>query len=348
MDFSYGISVIMATYNTEIAMLEAAINSILDQTFQDFEFIIIDDGSDNGSDKYLRSIVDSRVKILVNPSNLGITKSLNIGLRHAHGKYIARMDADDISAPSRLEIEYHYMEKHPDVVVCGSRTADLNDNTIVCGFEGKQRSLNMDEYRVRLLFKNPGPIHPTAMIRHETLKKHNVLYDERLIYAQDYGMWEKLSHYGRIHTLKEILLYRRKHDNQISVAKREMQINCDKMTQKTILTALLRSVSDEEVTFHYTYSTGYFSDAVINHEVIAWYNRLIQANKKRCIYNQKCLRENIIHIEMMLAFRSFGSDMSFLSKVINMFKYIPLFPGVKIVMKHKLNSLTEKMRRKRI
>jgi glycosyltransferase involved in cell wall biosynthesis len=337
----------MATFNTETTMLKDAVNSILDQTFKDFEFIIIDDGSDNESVSYLKSISDSRVRIITNPHNMGITKSLNIGLQHAQGKYLARMDADDVSAPTRLEKEYCYMEKHPDVVVCGSRTADFDDKSIVCGFEGKQRSLKMEEYRVRLLFKNPGPIHPTSMIRREVLITNNVFYDERLIYAQDYGMWEVLSHYGRIHTLKDILLYRRKHDNQISVAKRETQINCDKMTQKKILAELLGSVSDEEVDFHYIHSSGYFPQTVITPEVIAWYNRLIEANKERHIFNRKYLKEGITHIEMMLAFRSFGPNMSFFNKIINMFRYIPLFPGIKIVIRHKINSFILKNLNKR-
>ena len=345
MDFSYGISVVMATYNTELSMLKEAVDSILDQTFKDFEFIIIDDGSDNGSDVYLRSVRDGRVKIIYNPHNIGITKSLNIGFKHAKGKYIARMDADDISVPTRFEKEYDYMERHPDVIVCGSETAGVIDHTIVIDSKREHRPDNMEEYRVKLLFKNPGPIHPTAMIRHEPLITHNIMYDERLIHAQDYGLWEDLSHYGKIHVLKDILLYRRKHENQISVAKREVQIDCDKMTQKKLLKALLGNVTDEEVNFHYVHSSGYFADAVISPEAADWYDRLVRENENRHVFHRKYLKKYIINAEKKLVIHSFRSDMTFGSKIKTIFKYIPLFPGLEMIVGHMIRLIMMKMRK---
>ena len=123
------ISVIMPTYNTELSILKEAVESILTQTVPDFEFIIIDDGSANGSDEYLNSLRDERIRIIRNPQNIGITKSLNIGLKEATGKYIARMDADDISMPTRFEKQYAYMESHPDVVMCGSWMEDFGQST---------------------------------------------------------------------------------------------------------------------------------------------------------------------------------------------------------------------------
>ena len=103
MVFAEKISVVMPTYNTEVSILKEAVDSILNQTFGDFEFIIIDDGSTNNSVEYLKSLQDQRVKIIRNDTNIGITKSLNIGLRAAKGKYIARMDSDDIAFPDRFE-----------------------------------------------------------------------------------------------------------------------------------------------------------------------------------------------------------------------------------------------------
>ncbi len=334
MNFPFEISVVMATYNTEILFLQEAINSILNQTFTDFEFIIVDDGSDNGTRAYLESINDSRVKIITNPNNIGITKSLNVGFEHARGKYIARMDADDVSAPTRLEKEYSYMEKHSDVIVCGCETADLINNAIVRGSKRKKRSVNMDEYRVKLLFKNPGPIHPTTMFRHEQLIMHSIMYDERLIHAQDYGMWEEVSHFGKIHVLNEILLFRRKHENQISVARRELQISCDKMTQKRILTTLLGDVTDEEVSFHYYHSSGYFADAVISPEADDWYDRLLQENKKRCIYNPKYLKNYILQVKKRLIIHAFSEEMTFFCKIKLIFHYIPFLFGIRMIGGH--------------
>lgn len=115
------ISVIMPVYNTPKDILNEAVKSILNQSFADFEFIIIDDCSDKAECKdYLESLYDERIRIIRNPQNLGITKSLNIGLRAASGKYIARMDSDDISLPRRLEKQYSFMEEHTDTLICGT------------------------------------------------------------------------------------------------------------------------------------------------------------------------------------------------------------------------------------
>ena len=106
MEYPVPISVVMATYNTPTPFLKTAVESVLNQTFTAFEFIIVDDASTNESVDYLKGLTDERVRIVRNSSNLGITKSLNIGLREARGKYIARMDADDISLPQRFEKQY--------------------------------------------------------------------------------------------------------------------------------------------------------------------------------------------------------------------------------------------------
>ena len=130
MVFAEKISVVMPTYNTQISILREAVDSILNQTFSDFEFIIIDDGSANDTYEYLKSIPDERIKIIKNDTNIGITKSLNIGFRAARGKYIARMDSDDIAFPDRFEKQYAFMESHPDVFVCGSKAIFFKDRAL--------------------------------------------------------------------------------------------------------------------------------------------------------------------------------------------------------------------------
>ncbi len=333
MDFSISISVIMPTYNTETEILKEAVDSILNQTLSDFEFLIIDDGTTNESTTYLNSITDKRVKIIRNPSNIGITKSLNIGLKQAQGKYIARMDADDVSLPSRFEKEYAFMETHTDVIVCGSMEGNIINGEKIYPAYTPKKIEEMEEYRVKLLFLNPGPRHPTAMIRHEQLILHNILYDENLIHAQDYGLWETISHYGKIVILNEVLLLRRKHVNQITVSRRPIQIQCDKMTQKKILTELLGNVTDQEEDMHYIHSTGYYPDAVITQEVNEWYNRLIEANKERHIYDQRALIKRIMIIKKRLIQQSFKTDMSLLEKMHLVFGYLPFYEAFKMIVR---------------
>ena len=103
------ISVVLPTYNTSVSFLREAVDSILAQTFQDFELIVIDDGSTNEAPAYLDSLTDPRIRLIRNERNLGITKSLNRGFRASRGKYIARMDGDDVSVPDRLEKQFLFI-----------------------------------------------------------------------------------------------------------------------------------------------------------------------------------------------------------------------------------------------
>lgn len=113
------ISVLMPVYNSE-KYLNEAIESILNQTFVDFEFIIINDASNDNSENIIESYQDSRIKYFKNEKNLGVAKTLNKGLKLAQGKYIARMDSDDISLPERLYKQFKFMEVYNDIDVCGS------------------------------------------------------------------------------------------------------------------------------------------------------------------------------------------------------------------------------------
>ena len=231
--FEKPISVVMPVFNTPVSYLKEAVDSILNQTFKDFEFIIIDDGSTGSCREYLDSLSDSRIHVIHNEKNLGITKSLNIGFRVAKGKYIARMDDDDISLPFRFEKQFAFMENNPDIILCGSKTepVGVKSNPVVAR---KVSMTDMEEYRVKMLFLNPGPSHPTAFFRHDKLIKYNIWYDESLRYSQDYGMWETISRYGDVCILQDVLLLKRKHANQITSAHRDQQIECDKKTQRKL------------------------------------------------------------------------------------------------------------------
>ena len=331
MDYTVTVSVLMATYNTEIPMLKEAVDSILNQTFRDFEFLIVDDGSTNGSDAYLKSIADERVRILWNPKNIGVTKSLNIALKEAKGKYVARMDADDLSLPERFAKQVAFMDARPDVILCGTRIAMIDEDGNITQSKAKDPK-TMDEYRVRLLFSNPGPSHPSAMMRHETLQKNGILYDENLTYAQDYGMWETLSRYGTIETIQEALVYRRMHKGQISKARRPVQMQCDKMTQRKLLTALIPDVTDAEADLHYMYSGGYYPNAVITPEITNWYDRLQKANESRKLYNAQILRDRILTIKKNLIRQSIKLGGSRLAACRQCFRYLSFADAVRAAL----------------
>lgn len=212
------VTVLMSVYNGQ-KYLREAIDSILNQTFRDFEFLIINDGSTDRTAEILQSYHDPRIKIINNEKNIGLIESLNKGLELAKCEYIARMDADDISMPNRLSTQYAYMKSNPDLAICASsyEQIDENGNTIktIKGY------LGCEQLYYFLTFAN--------FLAHSTvlLKKSIVLklkgYDDRVLHAEDYDLWYRVSRVGKIIQTDEILLKLRIHQDRISSKYRNIQ-----------------------------------------------------------------------------------------------------------------------------
>ncbi len=313
------ISIIMPVFNTAVSILHEAVVSIMNQTFQDFEFIIVDDGSSGECAEYLVGLQDPRIRVIKNVKNVGISKSLNIGLRIARGKYIARMDSDDISFPNRLEKQYAYMEAHPNTIVCGTSVEVFGEKTGIW----ELGNCDMKYYRVKMLFLNPGPVHPTAFFNRNLLLKNHLSYNESIHYAEDYYMWMEIVNFGDIVILDDVLLRFRVHQDKVSVIHRKEQIESDQIIQKELLTQLLGNVTEEEVKAHYYHSTGYYREATISPWINEWYDRLIAANKKKGIYDQKRLMQRIVEVKKKLIYQTFTLDMTKLQKASLLFRYLP-------------------------
>lgn len=205
--------------------------------------------------------------------------------------------------------------------------------------------IDMEEYRIKMLFVNPGPSHPTAFFRHDRLIKYNIWYDESLRYAQDYGMWETISHYGDVCILGDVLVFKREHADQITIAHREQQIECDKKTQRKLLIELMGTISDEELNLHYIHSAGRHRDAVINPEIVSWYRRIMRANDQRHIYNARKLRRYIESKELRLIVQTFTDEMSIIEKVRLVFRYLPFPSAVNAISKSALKKIIRLFRR---
>lgn len=175
------ISVLMIVYNAE-HFIKDSIDSVLLQTFIDFEFIIIDDGSTDNTLEIITSYKDNRLKLFSKGHNY--IESLNFGLKQCSGKYIARMDADDIMHPNRLEIQYNLMESFPSVTICSSFAECFGDFTGIMnnGIYG------YIENSLLLCLKGNFIIHPTAFIRRHFLIKHRLHYKD-FKYAEDFKLW---------------------------------------------------------------------------------------------------------------------------------------------------------------
>ncbi len=217
------ISVLMSIYKEEEKWLRESIESMLNQSFTNFEFIIIDD---NPVKKLNRTILeeyekkDNRIIIIQNKNNLGLTKSLNKGLKIAKGDYIARMDGDDISYKERLNIQLKYLESNPEYVACGSFADIINKKGKIIGtYKIPTSSTEIYNYMV---YHNPM-IHPTLLIKKSILQLNNLMYNEELRYSQDYELISKLVTYGKIANIPQPLILYRVSKNQISKSRIEEQ-----------------------------------------------------------------------------------------------------------------------------
>ena len=215
------ISVIMSVHNGEEFLAEA-VESILGQTFGNFEFIIINDGSSDRSGEILEGFAkkDGRIK-LIEQENLGLTKSLNKGLNRAKGKYIARMDADDIALPERFAQQTAYLDAHPECVALGSKILFIDPFGLPL-WESKHE-LSHDGIDAQLLTGSGSAIsHPAVTIRGDALKAVGG-YREHLDTAQDLDLFLRLAEYGKVANLGQILLKYRLHLSSVNYSKRQRQ-----------------------------------------------------------------------------------------------------------------------------
>ena len=200
------VSVLMSTFNRAHA-LPNAIESILEQTFTDFEFIIIDDGSTDNTWNVIQSYAqkDPRIKALRNEKNKGLIYSLNRGLDVARGKYVARMDDDDKSVPFRLERQVWAMDENPDIIVLGANIIGSND---------KPKHLysyplinDPDEVKLNSYFSS-ALAHPTIIIRRDFLENNHIRYNPKYLYAEDTGLYKDIFEKGgKISSIDEGLLH---------------------------------------------------------------------------------------------------------------------------------------------
>lgn len=203
------VSVVMPAYNAE-KYLREAIDSILSQTFRDFEFIIINDGSTDSTKEIILSYDDPRIVYLENEKNSGICVTLNKGLDVARGKYIARMDSDDLSMPERFAIQVEFLDKHPDIGVCGTDTMVFGEGISEYSYEQVYKS---DDCAAGLIF-NPCFAHPSVMIRKCVLDDNQISYNDNFRGLEDFRMWWDIAQYTRITNLHITLLKYRHHPGQ--------------------------------------------------------------------------------------------------------------------------------------
>ena len=235
------ISVLMPVYNGE-AYLREAIDSILGQTFTDFEFLIINDGSTDGTKDIILSYTDPRIRYIENEQNLKLIATLNKGIDLCQGKYIARMDADDVSVPERLQKQVEYMEANVTVGILGTGFTSYGSSSKETCFYPSSH----DEIATMLVYQTTFS-HPTVMIRTSVLRQHNVRFDPEFLHAEDFELWIRLIGVTKGANLQESLLNYRMHDTNISKQYADIQ---ERNTVKAIgryLTTFGATLNDDQV-----------------------------------------------------------------------------------------------------
>lgn len=207
------VTVLMTVYNAE-KFLKSAVDSILNQTYQDFEFLIINDASNDNSLNVLKTFHDERIHVINNPYNIGQTRSLNVGLEKAKGCFIARMDADDKGRPNWLEVMVRNMEQCPEAVVISPRACRMNM------YERPMRLLNTPQDQNKILLKSlfSSPINHVGCMYHKDAILKVGGYQETYKIAADYALWCTLLRQGSmLKNIKPVLVDIRTHTKSMSM-----------------------------------------------------------------------------------------------------------------------------------
>jgi glycosyltransferase involved in cell wall biosynthesis len=281
----------MSVYNSGLYLTQA-IESILNQTFVNFEFIIINDGSKDDSSNIIKSYNDSRIRLIENDGNKGLIYSLNKGIEVAKGKYIARMDADDIAAENRFEKQFSYMEKNEDVGVLSSDYIRFNDSS-----KKYTQSISGDDKIKSFLLFSAIICHPTLILRKSVLSANNLAYSSSAKHVEDYDLWTKLALITKFETLNEALLMYRDHENQVSHLYAEIQTKNSDIVRKNYLEALQFTFTIEELNTHNFIASNKRikskSDLI---SIEKWLQNLILQNQKSKKINDFSFKQSISKI----------------------------------------------------
>ena len=206
------ITVLMPVYNGERYVVKA-VKSVLDQTFRDFEFLVINDGSTDRSIELIREFDDPRIRV-IDTENQGVAAALHLGIKEARGVYIARMDADDESLPNRLELEKRSLDEHPDIAVVHGSVEYIDSEGVPIFLERDEGHSNIVT-KWLLNWKNV-PMHSTVMLRAAVLKLHGLNYRIEMNRAEDFDLWNRVARVGNFMYLPDVLLKYRVHSENVS------------------------------------------------------------------------------------------------------------------------------------
>ncbi len=234
------VSILMPVYNTA-PYLREAIDSMLSQTFTDFELIVLNDCSPDNAEEILDTYNDPRIVRYRGERNVGLANVLNVGIEMACGKYIARMDSDDISLPNRLKVQVDFLEKHPDIdlVSVAMQLFGAKEEVWV-------REQNPEKVKINALFYSPV-LHASSMWRKESFERHGLRFRQDMVPAEDYDLWTRALVRGlKLVNLPDVLYRYRLHPNQATQQK-EKTFEKVRIVRRNYLKATLPSISETSI-----------------------------------------------------------------------------------------------------
>lgn len=267
------VSVVMPVYNGEQHITEA-INSILSQTFQDFEFIIIDDGSTDQTVDILNRLKDRKIKFHQNQANIGNYASRNIGMNLARGRYICVMDADDVAFPHRMQRQFAHMESNPEVGICGSFVQVIPNG-------GVPNFVTSEELLKVAFLSNNYCSHPSLILRKEFLSRFDLSYNEKYYYSADFDLCARGFQHFRVQNIPDILLQYRRHSAQISTAKfTEQQQYADTIRINQLVDKMGFKLDEIPIEIHLRLMKKQPIQRELQTQAEDWINTLIEKNNE--------------------------------------------------------------------
>ncbi len=274
------VSVIMSTYNDQ-SFVEAAINSILHQSYANLELIIIDDASTDNTVAILKGFEDSRISLHINKTNKKLAHNMNYAISIAKGEYIVRMDADDIAAPERISSQVEYMEVHKEVDMCGTYAKAFGSDNYRMYYPQ-----NQDDIKIQLLFTNAF-CHPTVMFRRSSIDE---IYDEAFPAGQDYELWSRIVWKKQVRNIPEFLLNYRVHQGQTK-HKNGIQQKAGAVQARTnMIKKLLPDINEDDLYVFQMMTSG----AKTNKELMdieRVLNTIVKVNENKKIFNENALKD---------------------------------------------------------
>lgn len=277
------VTVMMPVYNGEKYIAEA-IKSLLVQTFEDFELLIMNDGSTDGTVRIIKSFDDQRIRLIENGKNLGTILTRNKGLKECRGEYIAMLDSDDLAKPTRLKKQVDFLDKHPDFGIIGSWVDLINSQSKPLGSNWKN-NFAPEEIPIFLLFHTCFSM-SAVMVRKSAVPVEGFI--EGYIPAEDYEIWIRITNKWKSYNLPEILTTYRIHANSLSKTQSELQNTVVNKIVKSQLLKLSINPSEKELILHRTNDTYRGNDIkkfILERD--GWLFRLRETNERLNIYNKK-------------------------------------------------------------